>query len=303
MGPGTHKDKESTRTGRFVSGDALGAYGFRIQGAFGAAHLLSEMAPEAPLLAVSQHVDDTVAPADASIGTDHATLALLPSGWLEVDRHRSSAVYHVPVPIGMEALIHPYLAPAAAVAALWQGWDPYHAAGVLIDGGVWAVSGAREVGKSTLIAALAALGYVVMADDLIVVRDGEVMAGPRTIDLRGSAGDRFGATRELGVAGMRERWRIDLPAAPPSAPLRGWIYPEWGDSTSIEPLTLAERLGRPQEQRAATLEQPSPEHAMWLARLPAMGFRRRRSWDDLDTSLDVLLGAINAGAQSATSSE
>lgn len=302
MGPGTHTHDASGGTGAVMSTTARGAYGFRIEGAGHATHLLAETSRDAPLLAISQELDDAPPPPGASIDADSARLALLPTGWLELDRRRATAVYHVPVPIGIEALVHPYLAPAAAVAALWQGWNPYHAAGVIIDGAVWAVSGAREVGKSTLIAELAARGHVVMADDLVVLRDRQVLAGPRTIDLRDAAGGRFGATRQLGVTGMRERWRIDLDASPPEAPLRGWIYPEWGESTSVEPLSLAERLERPQRQRAATLDRPSPAHAMWLAGLPAMAFRRRRSWDDLEASVDALLDAIR-DVQSAASSE
>lgn len=287
-----------------MTGPLHGAYGFRIEGAGDAVHLLTEMTPEAPLLRISQELDEAPAPTGVSIEANRAIVALLPSGWLELDRERASATYHVPAPIGIEALIHPYLAPAAAVAALWQRWNPYHAAGVVIDGGVWAISGAREVGKSTLIAALAARGHVVMADDLLVLRDGNALAGPRTIDLRDGHAAGLGATRELGVTGMRERWRVDLPPAPPEAPLAGWIYPEWGEATSIDAPPLAERLERPQQQRAATLDPPSPEHAMWLARLPALVFRRRRSWDDLDTSVTALLDAIGtSGVQSAARSE
>lgn len=280
-----------------------GAYGFRIDGVGEAARLLTDIPADAPALSIRQELDEGPAP-DPFVDAERATVGLLPAGWLRLDRTTAEAVYHVPTPIGVEALVHPYLAPAAALAAVWQGWHPYHAAGVVIDGGVWAISGDREVGKSTLVAALAARGFAVMADDLVVVRDTDVLAGPRTIDLRDDHDGRFGATRSLGVTGMRERWRIDLPAAPHSTPLCGWIYPEWAESTSIEELDLATKLALPHEQRAAGFTAPQPEHALWMARLPAVRFGRRRVWDDLDSSIDELLETLPGGsAQSAASSE
>jgi hypothetical protein len=280
-----------------------GAYGFRIEGVGSAERLLATVPADAPRLSLVQELDDRPAPAP-SIDASSAIVGLLPAGWLELDRAVATAKYHVPAPIGTEALVHPYLAPAAAIAAVWQGWDPYHAAGVVIDDGVWAISGEREAGKSTLVAALAARGHTVMADDLLVVRDEDVLAGPRTIDLRDDHAGRFGATRSLGVTGMRARWRIDLPPPPPAARLRGWIYPGWADATSIEPLPLASRVALPQLQRAATFTSPRPEHALWLARLPALRFSRKRDWNDLDTGIDALLEALReVGGQSASSNE
>lgn len=282
---------------------ARGAYGLRIEGVGSADRLLGTVPPDAPTLRIVQDLGDGPAP-PPHIDSTTATVGLLPDGWLELDRTTATATYHVPAPIGTEALVHPYLAPAAAVAAVWEGWDPYHAAGVVVGDGVWAISGEREVGKSTLVAALAARGHTVMADDLVVVRTEEVLAGPRTIDLRDDHGGRFGATRPLGVTGMRERWRIDLPSAPAAAPLLGWIYPEWADSTVVEPLPLASRIARPQRQRAATFTPPRPEHALWLARLPALRFARRRDWSDLEMGIDALLDVIRAvGGHSASSSE
>lgn len=286
---------------RAVSG-ARGAYGFRIEGAGAADRLLGDIAPDQPVLSVRQSLDDTPPP-PRKVDESAAAVPLLPSGWLELERSPLAATYHVASPVGVEALVHPYLAPAAAIAASWQGWDPYHAAGVVVDGAVWAVSGARDAGKSTLVAALAHRGFAVMADDLLVIRERQALAGPRTIDLREGAAGRFGAARGIGVTGMRERWRLDIGPAPAAAPLAGWIYPTWGEGIAVTEVPLAERLMRPQRERAVTVGPPSPEHTMWLAGLRGVEFSRPRDWDALDASMDALLESLGRSDQSTESSE
>lgn len=270
---------------------APGAYGFAIAGAGDAAHLLNTVPATWPRLTLGQLIDDTVSE-EAQIGEDSARIPLLPEGTLLLERTTGAVTYQLSSPIGVEALVHPYLAPAAAVHAGWLGWDSYHAAGVVIDGAVWGIAGDRGVGKSTLVAALSARGLEVMADDLCVIQGDRALAGPRTIDLREQSADRFGATRELGVTGMRERWRLDVGPAPLSAPFAGWIYPEWADEVTVASVPLPDRLRRPQENRAATVTPPEPEHALWIAGLPAYAFARPRSWDAMETSMDALLEAL-----------
>lgn len=269
-----------------------GAYGFRITGVGTAGRLLGEAPGDWPLLDVRQMLGP-IPEVTSVITDDAASVELLPSGIAELDRAAGTAVYLLEVPLSVEALVHPYLAPAAAIHAAWRGWEPYHAAGVVIDGAVWGIAGDRGVGKSTLVAAFHAAGHTVMTDDLLVIRDTEAMRGPRTVDLRSPDAERFGATRDLGVAGMRRRWRIDLGEAPPTAPFAGWIYPAWADGIEISDLSLAARLERTPQHRAVSFRPVEPDHAMWMAGRRALHFGRPRSWDALEASLERLVAALS----------
>jgi hypothetical protein len=277
-----------------------GAYGFAIRGAGQAERMLIEAPSSWPELSLQQVIG--AAPAAVAIGADRAVIELLPSGTVELDRRAGTVIYAVETPMGVDALVHPYLAPAAAVHAAWKGWEPYHAAGVVIEGRVWGIAGDREVGKSTLVAALHAAGHPVMSDDLLVLEGETVFCGPRTVDLREAAAERFGATRDLGVTGMRRRWRIDLGAAPATARFAGWIYPVWSERISVTSVPLQERLERPQQHRAASFRPTPPGHAMWLAGRPAYEFARPQSWEDLDAATEVLVATLRS-AHSESSSE
>ena len=309
MGPGTHcgiPPSSSAPTPRtwgtsLMTGPAArGAYGFAIRGAGLAERLLIDAPETWPELSLQQVIGGE--PAARAIGDDRAVIELLPTGTVELDRRAGTVVYMLDVPIGVDALVHPYLAPAAAVHAAWMGWEPYHAAGVIIGDRVWGIAGDREVGKSTLVAALHVAGHTVMSDDLLVLEGKTAFCGPRTIDLRESAAERFGATRDLGVTGMRRRWRIDLDEAPAGATFGGWIYPVWSDRISVAEVSLQERLERPQQHRAAAFRPTPPGHAMWLAARPAYEFARPQSWEDLDTGIDELVARL-LSAHSESSSE
>ena len=131
-----------------------------------------------------------------------------------------------------QALVHPYLAPAAAVIARWLGREPFHAGAFALDGGAWGVLGEREAGKSSLLAWLSLQGRSVVCDDMLVVAGDTVFAGPRSVDLRRETAVRLGAGEELGMIGARERWRVGLPPIEPEVPLAGWVFLEWGDEVS-----------------------------------------------------------------------
>jgi hypothetical protein len=136
----------------------------------------------------------------------------------------------------MRELVHPHLAPGAAVLARWLGRETLHAGAVLAGGGAWAMLGDRESGKSSTLDWLAAHGHPVLADDLLVLDGSDVLAGPRCIDLRADAAQRLGAGEPLGVVGTRERWRLRLGPLASSAPLRGWGILDWGDDVAVEPV-------------------------------------------------------------------
>ena len=72
------------------------------------------------------------------------------------------------------------------------------------SGRTWGVVGSREAGKSSFLAWCATRGVPVVGDDLIVTDGTLVNAGPRCIDLRESAADRFGIGEDIGVVGDRK---------------------------------------------------------------------------------------------------
>lgn len=280
-----------THTGDDHVSDFRGAYGFRIEGPEGVDDLLGPVPDEWPTMTITQQVGENTSPPTV-IDEETATIGLVPAGSIRCVRAGCTTEYRLREALDPDALVHPYLAPAAAVHAAWIGRQSYHAAGILIDDAVWGVAGEREAGKSTLVAHLAVTGTPVLCDDLLVIDGTDALMGPRTVDLREGAADRLGATRHLGVTGMRDRWRLDLGPAPVRAPFAGWIYPQWADDIVVSTPTLEERLSEPARHRAQGVVRPSPDHAMWMAKLPAIRFERPQRWDAMDEASRALLEAV-----------
>ena len=125
-----------------------GAYGFELLGAAGASAQLVEGEPDWPLLEIERHTG-AASLGRSFITADRAAIALLAGDWLAVERVPLRAIYTTAQPLSDDALVHPYLAPAAAIAAYWLGRDAFHAGAFLLDGGVWGVIGDKESGKSS----------------------------------------------------------------------------------------------------------------------------------------------------------
>lgn len=212
-------------------------------------------------------------------------LAFANGSALRVERDTRRITFFVPEPLSDEELVHPYLAPAALTFAGWLGHAAFHA-GAFVNGcGAWAVVAGRTGGKSTTLAALAARGVPVLADDVLVVSDGSVLAGPRCIDLRGDAPVPAGATEVRSG----ERKRVPLPPVEPSVPLCGFFVLEWGDDVALEPLRPAERL---LALAARTRPETIPSsHLLDLARLPARRLVRPQRLASLDDVCERLLDA------------
>ena len=139
-------------------------------------------------------------------------------------------------------MIHPDLGFIAAVVNRWAGREVFHAGAFLAENGAWGVLGTREAGKSSLLGQLAAKGVPVFADDALVVEDRTAFAGPRCIDLREGAADWLQQGTDIGMVGNRRRWRVRLPAVPATAPLAGWIVPEWAEHIELRSAPAALRL-------------------------------------------------------------
>ena len=270
-----------------------GCYGFRIDGVPRARELLADALPAWPALALETRIAEPAsAPAMDVVGPRTARLPLHEVGWMEIERDGPRITFHLPEQPGDEELVHPYLAPGAAVLARWLGREAFHAGAVLAGGGAWAVLGDRESGKSSTLGWLAAHGHAVLADDLLVLDGQDALAGPRCIDLRPDAAERLDAGEPLGVVGTRERWRLRLGPLAPSAPLRGWVLLDWGEDVAVDPVRGAERLTALIPHRSVRLEPPRPEALMELASLPMLRLRRPRRWDSLPHAAERLLAAI-----------
>lgn len=271
---------------------ALGAYGFRLHGVDAAAHLLTRAEPAWPELALIRRVDDTPGPAQDRVGEDRAELVLRSGGWVELHRADAHATYHLRQAASDGDLLHPYLAPVAALAARWLGRESFHAGAVVVDEGAWGVLGDKEAGKSSTLASLALAGHTVMSDDILVLEKGDVFAGPRCIDLREEPAQRLGAGEPIGIVGVRERFRLELGPTPARVPLRGFVSLEWGGEMAIESVRGAERLLALIPHRALLLKTSAPTELLELSSLPFLRLRRPRGWDSLGETVERLLDAV-----------
>jgi hypothetical protein len=240
-----------------------------------------------PILTVASETGPTAA-AESVLGPEHADLVLRTGGRLTIDRKSGTARYGLSRRLTGDELVHPYLAPAAAVMSHWLGRLTFHAGAYVSCGGTWAVIGEREAGKSSTLAALALDGHPVVTDDLLVVDRGLAHVGPRSVDLRETSAHRLGAGVPLGVVGARPRWRATLPDDAPRLPLRGWVFLVWGDSFAVRRLAATEALRRLSAQLTLNVPVPDPAGLLELIGLPAWELRRPREWDHLRGTVEWL---------------
>ena len=178
----------------------------------------------------------------------------------------------------------------------WLGRESFHGGAVAIGDGAWAVLGDKEAGKSSTLAWLALAGHPVLADDLVVLADGRALAGPRSIDLREASAAQLRVGEPLGRIGLRDRWRLRLPAPPPALPLSGWIVLAWGDGApSLRALRGAARLEAILPHRAVRLIPADPATLVRLSALPCYELRRRRAWSSLPDAAELLVESLSGG--------
>ena len=261
-----------------------GAYGLALPDLLDARHLLAE-SPGWP----SWRIDHRFPPsADAENGKEvltdeRARLRLSGGGFVEIDRKRRSSVLVLPTRPRDTEVVHPYLGLTAATAARWRRWCTFHAGALVTGRSAWGILGPKGAGKSTFLAWFAGLdGGAALTDDVLVVdRSGQALSGPRCIDLRRDAADRFGPAEALGMVGARERWRLTIGSAPASAPLRGWIQLQWGETTELQPLSPSATFSAITGNLALRILPPDPEDLLELAALPAWRLVRPRNFDAL----------------------
>jgi hypothetical protein len=221
------------------------------------------------------------------VSPEKAELRLKTGGRLFIDRS-GRAQFVTPRPLSPDELVHPYLAPVASIVAHWLGRESVHAGAFVVDGAVWGVVGDRESGKSSTLARLALDGVRVVADDMLILEGTAVLAGPRAIDLRREPAARLQVGSSIGVAGSRERWRLELGPVPEGLELKGWIHLAWGDEVEAVPVEGRDRVERLLDQRGARLPSLSPAVLLELASLPSWEVRRPRVWETLEETADCL---------------
>lgn len=270
----------------------LGAYGLRLEGLDGAAHLLAHAEPSWPRL----RVEARLGPIDEGpeeVEDNHASLRLRNGGQVVVSRTEGHAIISTARTLKQFEIVHPYLAPVAAVMAYWFGRESFHGGAVQVGDAAWGVVGDRDSGKSTLLAHLALGGGAVVADDQLVVEGDTCFVGPRSVDLRRSAAERLGGAA-LGVVGARERWRVQLGAVPSQLRLAGWFFLEWGDALDLTPVVGAQRLERLVRHRGLLIPPRDPSLLLDLARLPSFVLRRPRRWESLADCAELLVQRAGA---------
>jgi hypothetical protein len=210
-----------------------------------------------------------------------------PGGRVCLDPSGSRAVVPLIDGAPMNELVHPGLTAAAWLAARLRGDEVMHAGACVHGGDAWVVIGEHEHGKSTLLALLLGLGIEILADDMVVIRDGRACAGPRCLDLRPEAGRLL----DMGVPVRKGfKRRVSLPPIEAEYPVRGFIHLDWGERLVLERLRPSERMSR---LLAHTGQPPrrDPADMLRLAELPHHLLSRPREWASAKPAAE-LVGAL-----------
>ena len=267
------------------------AYGLEFLGAGLGAGLLDVGLDGYPGVRIEQRPGPMPAGGE-ELDQDHARLRLLDGfRWLTIDRVRRHAVYWGP-PLTPDELVHPWLWPAASVVSRWHGREAFHGGALVTAGGAWALLGAKEAGKSTLLAAYAARGGAVLADDLVVTDGTKAFAGPRCIDLRAPLPASVPNAFLYGHSRSNTRRRVALAPLPAALPLAGWVFIGWGERLELRRVPGPEALARLARWRAWSTLRSDPSMMLTLAGLPAFELSRPRAWEALDPALDLLLKRV-----------
>ena len=250
---------------------------------------MTEVGPGAPEL----RVDWRLAPPDTRPSTvcdEWADVRLLGGARLRMTRLEPHANFSGPRNPPAADLLHPWLAPAAALWWHWEGALPIHAGAWQAGAGAVLLLAAKEGGKTTTLAWLADHGHPVVADDLAVVRDGWVLPGPRLLDVRPGPLD---ATAPVpGHPRVRAGERVRLNPAGPAAELAvvGIVALAWATETSLQPVPPSERLKVLAGQRMVPSLCPPARGLLDLLAVPMMILRRPRGSEGLMAAGRALAG-------------
>jgi hypothetical protein len=266
----------------------LGAYGLVIDGIPDADPWMQPQLATAPTFSLHVHVDHVAGdPSEPILTETRADFPLIGGGRLRQERHCREAHLHLGARPPDEDLLHPYLAPAAALFWQWSGREAIHAGVFEAGGGAILMLGDKEAGKSTTLAWLATQdGRPVLSDDLAVLDGDEVLVGPRSIDLR-VEGTLPGVSEHLVRSGQRHRVR--LPAAPAALRLAGLVALDWGPALELAPVGFAGRMELIARQRTFPTVPANPTALLELASVPMIRACRPRDPEGLAGFCRVLV--------------
>ena len=270
---------------------AAGAYGLRIEGLDEVARWMPAVPADAPLLRVSA----VVGPAsDAPTYMDEQTadVALLGGGRMRARRGGEAVEFGMPELPSPADLLHPFLAPAAAITWRWLGEEALHAGVVQIGDIAVLLFGAKEAGKSTTLTWLAQHAETpVLSDDLAIVVGRRVFAGPRSIDLRAASW----VPPDLPSVRGGDRVRLALGPAPPSLPVGGSVFLEWGPRDALMTMPPAARLGALGRQRMFARLATDEMALLDLAALPTFTLVRPRAIEGVESTARAIIERFSAG--------
>lgn len=279
-------------------GDGLrrGAYGFVVTGLAGSTHTLGlATIPHAspwPALEVDWDQDTSQRPGCSTLDADRAVCLLLDDEYVELERRQSRVTIHASRPLDEHEIVHPYLASPAGIMAQWNGRLALHAGGIVLDGGVWALLGARGAGKTTMLMACADHGLEVLADDLVVI-DGEVaFAGPRTLDLRPETALRATAGAQVFDVRRGQRSRLRLPPIAAELPFRGSIVLTSGSHLTMSRLPLRDRTA--EVQRHLMMGHHDPRRLLDLIGRQMWTLSRPKNWLNLPDAVSKMVETVGS---------
>jgi hypothetical protein len=270
----------------------IGAYGLTFSGLHDP--LLVPVPDEADWPVVRFRRDyDAHQPPERAISDARAALPLLGGRWILLDRFAAEVALRGPEDADETEILHPFLGLVAVVFSWWYGRNAFHGGAVAgPDRGAWAILGGRGAGKSSTLAALAATGLDVVADDLLVVDGARVYAGPRSIDLRLDATQPINshAATDRVVRGSSRR-RITLQAVRAESPLVGWVFLEWGAEFSLRRLRPSEWLERA-TSHLNTVSTTAHQSLLPLAEADAWELTRPLGPASLEATVDELRALV-----------
>jgi hypothetical protein len=219
----------------------------------------------------------------STLHQESADLLLIGGGRLRLERGSGHAYFTLPRRPSDEELLHPYLAPAAALFWQWSGREALHAGAFAAGEGAVLILGDKEAGKSTTLGWLARQANVpVLTDDLAVMDGRTVLAGPRTIDLR-VTGDEGQSPGHLVRNGERDRILTSEVAY--GLPLVGIAVLDWGPRLDYSSIGLSERFDIIDRHRTFHGHglPPNPTAMLELGSVPIVYARRPHDIRELPT--------------------
>jgi hypothetical protein len=246
-------------------GLALGAYGLRVHGLPHAEPWMQPQRSTAPPFTI--HVEIGASSTSRStLSQEEADLSLIGGGRLKMVRGSPEANFTLPERPPDEELLHPYLAPAAALFWQWSGREAMHAGAIGLPIGAVLILGEKEAGKSTTLGWMARDAAVpVLTDDLAVLDGATVLAGPRSIDLRVPLMSKC----EPGhLVRNGERDRLRLAPSPDGLPLAGLVVLGWAPEVEFSTVPFRDRFEVIDRQRTFRSLEPNPTAILELASVP-----------------------------------